>query len=327
MLENGSSEAPAEMTSSSSFSYAQAAKGVSTPQKATEETSTLPVSTQQDAADARSDTSQPRESTGQERQKHQEPVTLAEKANGHTVGNNQHAEDPTSTKSYLQADEVEHAGENQTSVSSSQGGSPTLPMSQVNTNQSVQPRHEDDVFAAQNDSEPAWDKVSQETTTELSSNRNGGDGDDSKLSTCEHVQAPQFKEAPIPTVNIWQKRAMDAQARSKETKSSNVHAARGQATSQTVEGSKDYPRRKTENGSGLGKEASAKTQSPEGKFFDPTTIKNDIQLLCRSNSAKRRSYAREPEGFWKHGSASSTWRCHIVAHTKSRQRRGQEEGD
>lgn len=83
---------------------------------------------------------------------------------------------------------------------------------------------EDDVSATPNgSSESTWEKVSQTSNNEdKESTKVDGDDEDSKLTTWEHVPTPaQLKEAPLPAVNIWQKRAKDMQAKSgKELKGS-----------------------------------------------------------------------------------------------------------
>ena len=87
----------------------------------------------------------------------------------------------------------------------------------------IAPSKEDDVFAGPNDlGESTWDKISQESHNEdKQANKMEGDGDDSNLSSWEHVSAPaQFKEAPPPSFNVWEKRALDAKAKVKETNQS-----------------------------------------------------------------------------------------------------------
>ena len=86
------------------------------------------------------------------------------------------------------------------------------------TNAALPIGKDDDVFAVTNELESTWDKVSQVSQSEdKSSNKTEGDGDDSKLSSWEHVK-PQLKDAPPPSVNFWEKRAMDAQAKSKDSR-------------------------------------------------------------------------------------------------------------
>lgn len=82
---------------------------------------------------------------------------------------------------------------------------------------------EEDVFATPNgSSESTWDKISQSSQNgEKFSSKPDADEVESKVASWEHVPAvAQLKEAPAPTFNVWQKRAMDAQVRaSKDAKS------------------------------------------------------------------------------------------------------------
>ena len=74
-------------------------------------------------------------------------------------------------------------------------------------------------------SDPGWEKVSQQSQTDdKQAAKEDWEGDDSKLSNWEHVSSQVgLKEAPPPAVNIWQKRAMDAQAKAKDNR--NTQAA------------------------------------------------------------------------------------------------------
>ena len=73
-------------------------------------------------------------------------------------------------------------------------------------------------------SEPGWENVSQQSQAdEKQPGKEDWEGDDSKLSTWEHVSATVgLKEAPPPAVNPWQKRAMDQQAKSKDNRSTQA---------------------------------------------------------------------------------------------------------
>ena len=67
-------------------------------------------------------------------------------------------------------------------------------------------------------SESTWDKVSQVSQSEEKrSVKEEWDTEDVKMSSWEHVPEPAgLKEAPMPVVNVWQKRAQDAQSKGKE---------------------------------------------------------------------------------------------------------------
>ena len=81
----------------------------------------------------------------------------------------------------------------------------------------------DDVGAAtSNESDSAWEKVSQASQTEAKGeSKPDSDDCDTKLSSWEHVPpANQLKEAPLPTFNIWHKRAADAKTKGHDPKPS-----------------------------------------------------------------------------------------------------------
>ena len=81
---------------------------------------------------------------------------------------------------------------------------------------------DDDVFATPNgSSESTWEKISQTSQNgERSLDKTNEDDEDAKISTWEHVPvSAQLKEAPPPAFNIWQKRALDAQAKAKPVQS------------------------------------------------------------------------------------------------------------
>ena len=81
---------------------------------------------------------------------------------------------------------------------------------------------DDDVFATPNgSSESTWEKISQTSQNgERALDKTNEDDDDAKISAWEHVPAfAQLKEAPPPAFNIWQKRALDAQAKAKPVQS------------------------------------------------------------------------------------------------------------
>ena len=81
---------------------------------------------------------------------------------------------------------------------------------------------DDDVFATPNgSSESTWEKISQTSQNgERPLDKTNEDDEDAKISMWEHVPASaQLKEAPPPAFNIWQKRALDAQAKAKPVQS------------------------------------------------------------------------------------------------------------
>ena len=81
---------------------------------------------------------------------------------------------------------------------------------------------EDDLSATPNDSSDAtWDKQSQVSQNgEKTSSKGDVDKEEVKSAAWEQVQSqPILKEAPLPSVNVWQKRALDQQAKvGKDTK-------------------------------------------------------------------------------------------------------------
>ena len=75
---------------------------------------------------------------------------------------------------------------------------------------------EDDLSATPNDSSDAtWDKQSQASQNgEKASSKGDVDKDETKSVTWEQAPSqPVLKEAPVPAVNIRQKRAIDQQPR------------------------------------------------------------------------------------------------------------------
>lgn len=85
------------------------------------------------------------------------------------------------------------------------------------------PSKEDDVFAVPSDlGESTWDRISQGSHNEDKQvNKVEGDGDDANITSWEHVSAPsQFKDAPPPSFNVWEKRALDAKSKVKDVKQS-----------------------------------------------------------------------------------------------------------
>ena len=105
---------------------------------------------------------------------------------------------------------------------------PSSPLLDTGSDPTV--RKEDDVFTTTNELEATWDKVSQASQAsqndDKSSSKMEGDGDDSKLSSWEHLPpSSQLRDAPPPLFNIWEKRAMDAQAKSKDPKQASLNSS------------------------------------------------------------------------------------------------------
>ena len=109
---------------------------------------------------------------------------------------------------------------------------------------------DDDIFATPNgSSESTWDKVSQSSqNADKAGPKLDGDDEDLKLSSWEHVSDPapepaQLKEAPPPAVNIWQKRAQDAQAKAnkdpKTFQGTNVAISNKETISQAAQKSQE----------------------------------------------------------------------------------------
>ena len=100
---------------------------------------------------------------------------------------------------------------------------------------------DEDVSATPNaSSESTWDKVSQAShNDDKVGPKSEGDEDDSKLSSWEHVPPPvQLKDAPPPSVNIWQKRAQDAQSKVKDPKQTSLSNSSSSRESTSVSSGK-----------------------------------------------------------------------------------------
>ena len=102
--------------------------------------------------------------------------------------------------------------------------------SATNGNSTAITSKEDDISVTANGSESGWERLSQASNTdEKKDGKVEGDGDDSKLSSWEQVPAPPpLKEAPPPSVNIWQKRAADAQNKARPTQTMDTLATSSQ---------------------------------------------------------------------------------------------------
>ena len=262
MSENTSADTVTEMAAApSTFSYAQAAKRESMlPNNAVNGTN-LPAGSKIGSDDMKSShVPSPQTSEENIREKHEIAGSMEnpEKASSVPRKESPRTEQAEETNS---ADSTPHGQEK--AVSSAQDTSP-IPSQQPTPGTTVEPAKGDDVFTTSNEADSAWEQVSQESQTEASSGKVEGDGDDSKLSTWEHVQKPQLKEAPIPTVNFWQKRAMDAKAsKAKDALDSSPNPQQNHGSSSPPENITERARRK-ETGAATSRET-VKARSPEGK--------------------------------------------------------------
>ena len=250
-------------SSSSTFSYAQAAKGHSILPNGTPELSSLKVEGSSDRADTESDLVQSMTST--------EPGSktspdLNGSLNSLAIDGRYAQEDTMPSQTVAEANVASvNASHNDQSVPNSHNFSQGTSSTSLSTGQVGQPLKEDDVFTTNNESDSTWDKISQGSQVGMTSDKFEVDAEDTKLSTWEHVQSPQLKEAPIPSVNIWQKRALDMQARAKEQKPSSSLGSRDRKQGHSAEATKENSKRKGENGVFTGKEIVSKSQSAEGK--------------------------------------------------------------
>ena len=293
MSEHATTDLAGEMMpSSSTFSYAQAAKGRQISQNGTAEPLGPPANSTSNKVDTESSPMQKQVSIDTD---HKTPSDLFEHSNGTAVGSGDQMEEAASKK--RAAEEVTSVGtgisHDQKSTSSHEQSHDTL-SSSGSTGQVGRPLKDDDVFATQNESDSTWDRVSQESQAGLASDKFEADTDDSRLSTWEHVQGPQFKEAPVPSVNIWQKRALDAQAKAKETKSPSPSVSRDQKLERSTESLKENSKRKTENRSAFGKDSSAKPQVSGGRFRTFSVIIGMCSNEFEGQSTQKG--ARTPEG-------------------------------
>ena len=267
----------------STFSYAQAAKGHSAPQNGTAETSSPSIGSASDRADIESGVVQTLASNDTEAKTSSNPT---EHSNGIVIGGGGQTEEAALKK---MDEEIVSSVKNGTShdqdANASLEQSRDTFSSPGNASQAVQPLKDDDVFATQNESDvfttqnesevfttqnesdTTWDRVSQESQAGLSNDKFEPDTDDSRLSTWEHVQGPQLKEAPVPSVNVWQKRALDAKAKAKETKPPSPSVSRDHKLESSTESLKENSKRKAENGPVIGKESLTKSQVSTGELL------------------------------------------------------------
>ena len=245
----------------SAFSYAQAAKGQSTPPNGAGDFSN-PANN--DALERNGETLDKPQVGGLDRPGHKDDWDSVKQTNGQQAETPESGAEPVPKNEALERNPAETTQEDRGKTSTSQER-PTAPSSQqLGAEPVVQPLEGDDVFTIQHEGHSTWEKGSEESPTEASGNKVEGDGDDSKLSTWEHVQKPQFKEAPPPTVNFWQKRAMDAQAKAKDTKSFIPQSQQSQGSAFATEGPQE-PAKRNHTAASARRDVSAKSRSPEGE--------------------------------------------------------------
>ena len=195
------------------FSYAQAAKG----QPSTMATaSNSSKGTSDSAEDMSKDSSipQPQDLVEVPRPDDVHSTTAIPENTHNKKESGSENENPTATDSEAPSSKLE-------TTSSSRGTTSAPSSPSIGNNPTMMTKKDDDVLIATNELESTWDKVSQVSHGEdKSSNKTEADGDDSKLSTSwEHVPpASQLRDAPPPSFNIWEKRALDAKAKSKDSK-------------------------------------------------------------------------------------------------------------
>ncbi|MCJ1388608.1 hypothetical protein MMC18_001455 [Xylographa bjoerkii] len=151
---------------------------------------------------------------------------------------------------------------------------------------------DDDVFATPNgSSESTWDKISQSSqNADKAVTKLDGDEEDSKHSSWENASEPiseptQLKEAPPPAVNIWQKRAQDAQA--KASKDPKISQGTNNAISNkeaTVQGAQ----RSQETLPELGK-LDNKRKAKGGQAMDEKLVSPGAKDFSRVGETKHRS--------------------------------------
>ena len=196
------------------FSYAQAAKGQSAKQATTAEIPSPPAKPNIEISESTPGTDQTQEKGDIDKMtssQELEEVPRSTKPNGTSGSPNQ--VDASGDQVALDKSQSSEPAKSFTPPKDkeSSSSSPSL-----TANVAHLTLKEDDVFGTPHESDATWEKVSQESQVDDAGHKLEGDEDDSKLSTWEEVPRPQLKEAPLPTVNFWQKRAMDAQAKAKE---------------------------------------------------------------------------------------------------------------
>ena len=269
----------------STFSYAQAAKGRSVPQNGTAGTSSPSIGSTSDKADVESGAMQTLASNDTEPKT---PVNSTEHSNGIVVGGGDQKEEAALKRMAIEvASSVENGTPHDQNANASLEQSHDTLSSSGSASQVAQPLKEDDVFATQNESDSTWDQVSQESQAGVSNEKFEPDIDDSRLSTWEHVQGPQLKEAPVPSINVWQKRAQDAKAKVKETKPTSPSVSRDPKLENSTESLKENSKRKAENGSVMGKETLTKSQVPAGESTRSSPLKICALTTLEANPLRK----------------------------------------
>ena len=260
----------AATSSQSTFSYAQAAKSQTLPQAGTSETITPPAATPSEEKATVDAAISDMDSTA--RYPNEDDI-VKNRLNGRTSDDFRDDEKPLPSDSA-----AEHAI---VDVPSQTGQSADM----------IHALKEDDIFSSSNEAEASWDKLSQHSQVERSSSKTDGDTDDSKLSTWEHVDAPQFKEAPLPAVNIWQKRAQDLEAKALETKS--VHHTTKVQKGANHETLSQTPKIKAENSSSATRNGSGSSKNANSKHFQTLGVECACAYLLAGQSTQKVS--RTPE--------------------------------
>lgn len=206
------------------------------------------------------------------------------------------------------------------------------------------PSKEDDVFAVPSDlGESTWDRVSQGSHSEDKQiNRVEGDGDDTNITSWEHVSAPsQFKDAPPPSFNVWEKRALDAKSKVKDVKqslpslgSNQKHDVISAPTRKGSEGGQDLSRlenrkkkpstQQVDEKGGPGPKDSSKStdnklrngEEGEPQPASPWLIVTPTDHRYRQGSPTRITKSRHQQGGDEHGPSATTGRRDVVANSR-----------
>jgi la-related protein 1 len=269
-------------TSGSTFSYAQAAKGKSSTSSTA--SGSIKLNTEDSESTVKMDSSS-EETKDFKQTGGAQPISVDDAAESvsSSQSRSQAKSSETSTEQSISKGSDAAQRKPSTTVSSTAEGVSTMPLNGAETvshteSGDVTPSAKDEeTSAAANDSESTWDKVSQESHSEEKPvNKSEGDGDDSKLDSWEHVAQPAqqaepaqpipLKEAPPPSINIWQKRQADFQ-KNKPSQGDKGHVSSQRGTQDSTDPEKADPRKRlqTERGSREDKMTSSEGKSSEAK--------------------------------------------------------------
>jgi la-related protein 1 len=225
----------------STFSYAQAAKGQSTPKNSVDQAQTVPIKSNEQEADTNAQVHNP-EVLNAISTDESNTTQLPESA----PSKNMELEEKTviSTLSDSSSSKNSDLG---TKDSASVSSSPNVSGDDVQ--KSVK---EDGTAGISGESDTTWENLSGRSQVDNLSSKAESVSNDLKPSDWVEVK-PHYKEAPIPAVNIWEKRKLDAQAKTKDSKPANVQP-KPKTSEGAVNGGKEDQKARPEKGRPVVKE-------------------------------------------------------------------------